>query len=158
MMFQAVYPPEEIEDWPGRHIEWAEFEWCARVWGDEGDLVSYVGIVLREASYDGQQVLVGGVGGVGTHPAARRRGYARMGLQKAVNFFSEEANVDFALLVCRAELIKYYSHLGWREFEGQLLVSQHGERVEFTFNRVMTLGIGSEAPIAGRIDLCGPPW
>ena len=30
-MFKAVYPPEEIGDWPGRHIEWAESEWCTRV-------------------------------------------------------------------------------------------------------------------------------
>ena len=71
-MFKAVYPPEEIGDWPGRHIEWAEFEWCARVWGYERELVSYIGIVLREASLDRRSVLVGGVGGVATHPEARR--------------------------------------------------------------------------------------
>jgi hypothetical protein len=39
-----------------------------------------------------------------------------------------------------------------------MLVRQRGELVEFTFNRVMTLGIMSEAPIAGKIDLNGPPW
>jgi hypothetical protein len=73
-LFKAVYPPEEIEDWPGRHIEWAEFELCIRVWGDDGELASYVGIIVREANFNGQPVLVEGVGGVGTHPAVRRGG------------------------------------------------------------------------------------
>jgi len=158
VLFQSVYPPEETADWPGLHLEWAEFEWCARVWGDDGELASYVGILVREASYDGQPVLVGGVGGVGTHPAARRRGYAEKGLQRAVDFFHENSEVGFALLVCRTNLVPYYARLGWQEFGGQLLVRQRGERVEFTFNRVMTLGIGSEAPIVGTIDLYGPPW
>lgn len=155
---RAIYPPEEIEDWPGRHIEWSEFEWCVRVRDQDGELVSYVGMLVREASYDGREVLVGGVGGVGTHPAARRRGYAGIGLDRAVEFFSQEAGVDFALLVCRPELIKYYSHLGWQEFGGRLMVRQHGEQVEFTFNRVMTLGIRYMAPTTGVIDLTGPPW
>jgi GNAT superfamily N-acetyltransferase len=157
-MFKAVYPPEENADWPGRHIEWVGSDWCARVRGESGELVSHVGIILREASYDGQPVLVGGVGGVATHPAARRKGYATLGIKKAVEFFSEEVHVDCALLVCRPGLMEYYSQLGWREFDGQLLVRQHGELVEFTFNRVMTLGIGSEAPKTGVIDLQGPPW
>jgi GNAT superfamily N-acetyltransferase len=155
---RAIYPPEEIEDWPGRHIEWSEFEWCVRVRDQAGKLASYVGVLVREASYDDRLVLVGGVGGVGTHPAARRRGYAGMGLNRAVEFFDQDAGVDFALLVCRPELIKYYFRHGWREFNGQLLVRQQGQQVEFTFNRVMTLGIRDKAPTTGIIDLNGPPW
>lgn len=123
---RAIYPAEETENWPGRHIEWSEFEWCVRVREQDGQLASYVGVLVREARYGDQQVLVGGVGGVGTHPAARRRGYAGMGLNRAIEFFDQEAEVDFALLVCRPELIKYYSRLGWREFNGRLLVRQHG--------------------------------
>ena len=157
-LFQAVYPPAETANWPGRHLEWAESEWCVRVWGDDGQLVSYVGILLREGKHNERPVLVGGVGGVGTHPAARRRGYAKKGMRRAVDFFLENPGVGFALLVCRTDLLPYYARLGWREFGGQLWVSQHGELAEFTFNHVMTIGIASEAPIAGTIDLCGPPW
>lgn len=157
-MSQAVYPPEEAENWPGRHIEWAGSEWCVRVWGDDGELVSYIGILIREGSHDSQPVLVGGVGGVQTHPMARRKGYASRGLRKAADFFREHTGVDFALLVCDTHLIPFYARLGWREFNGKLLVRQHGEAEEFTFNRVMTLGIDSEAPVTGTIDLCGPPW
>ena len=155
---QAVYPPAEAADWPGRFIEWANPEWCVRVWGPDGALASFVGVLLRHAAYNEQPVCIGGVGGVMTHPAARRRGYAKIGLHRASKFFSEQPNVGFALLVCEARLIQYYGSMGWREFTGKLWVRQHGEMAEFTFNRIMTLGISQEAPTVGAIDLCGPPW
>jgi hypothetical protein len=154
----AVYPPHEATDWPGRHLEWAAAEWCVRVWGDDGELVSYTGMVLRQATHDGQPVRIGGVGGVKTHPAVRRRGYAGLGLRRAVGFFHEQPDVAFALLVCAPHLIGYYSRLGWQEFAGRLLVEQHGTVAEFTFNRVMTYDIRCAGPVAGTIDLCGPPW
>lgn len=155
---QAVYPPEEAADWPGRHLEWAEHEWCVRARENEGELVSYVGVVLQEGTYNQQAVLVGGVGGIKTHPAARRRGHAERGLRRATDFFREVTAADFALLVCREELLSYYARLGWEAFGGKLWVRQHGQRAEFTFNRVMTLGIASERPVDGTIDLHGPPW
>jgi aminoglycoside 2'-N-acetyltransferase I len=154
----AVYPPETSADWPGRQIEWSAPEWCVRVLGEDGAPVSYVGIVLREARHDGRPVRVGGIGGVKTHPAARGRGLASVGIQRAVEFFREQPDVGFAVLVCEARLIGYYERLGWREFAGRLLVRQRGVVVEFTFNRVMTCGVRSAAPRAGVIDLLGPPW
>ena len=155
---QIVYPPAEATDWPGRHLEWAEPEWCVRVWEPSGQLVSYVGVLLRNATYNGQSVRVGGVGGVKTHPAARRRGYAGRGLQRAAEFFQERCSVAFALLVCDPRLLSYYASLSWREFVGTLWVAQYGSRAKFTFNRVMTLSVSGEAPANGTIDLGGPPW
>jgi ribosomal protein S18 acetylase RimI-like enzyme len=128
------------------------------VWGSGGELASYVGIILREGTLDRRQVLLGGVGGIGTHPAARRRGYAQMALRRAIDYFREKPEVEFALLVCEEDLIPYYARLGWRVFAGQLIVRQHGEPTVFTFNRVMTMGTAGEAPLIGTIDLCGPPW
>jgi hypothetical protein len=37
---------------------------------DGGNLASYVGIVSCHALYEGQAALVGGIGGVKTHPTA----------------------------------------------------------------------------------------
>jgi len=154
----AIYPPEEAATWPGRHLEWASPEWCVRVWGSSGELASYVGMHLRDGTYDTRQVLLGGVGGVGTHPKARRRGYADKGLRMAIDFFRQNPGVAFALLVCEEALIPYYERLGWQEFRGELIVRQRGEPVLFTFNRVMTIDIAFELPLIGTIDLCGPPW
>ena len=154
----AVYPPEEVEDWPGRRLEWSTPEWCVRVRGEDGLVASYVGLLVREAQQDGRPVLVGGIGGVKTHPAARRRGLAGRGIRRAVEFFRAQPGVAFAVLACAPHLIEYYSRLGWREFAGRLLVRQEGATVEFTFNRVMTCPVRAAAPQAGTVDLQGPPW
>lgn len=153
---QAVYPPEAVKDWPGRHIEWAKPGWCVRVHAD-GTLVSHVGVVIRDGTHDGLPRRIGGIGGVMTHPAARRKGYADAGIKRAIEFFCEEA-ADFGLLVCEDRLREYYGRQGWRDFGGELLVRQRGERTAFVFNRVMTLAVRVDAPISGTIDLCGPPW
>jgi len=154
----AVYPPDEWVDWPGHRLEWAAAEWCVRVWSDHGTLASYVGIVLRRARHNGRPVCIGGVGGVKTHPVARRRGYAALALRRAIEFFRDQPSIDFTLLACEQHLIQYYSQLGWQEFAGQLLVTQLGSATEFNFNRVMVRGVRAAAPLAGTIDLLGPPW
>lgn len=157
-LLQSVYPPEETTEWPGRHLEWAPSDWCVHVCDEQGRLLSYTGIVLRRAAYEGRPVRIGGIGGVKTHPAARRRGYARMGLERAIRFFREQQDVAFALLVCRPQLIGTYASMGWQEYDGRLLVRQFGKVTEFTFNRVMIHDVSSAAPRTGTIDLCGPPW
>lgn len=153
----AVYPPEEWADWPGRHLEWASPEWCVRVRTEDDVLASYVGVHVREAESDGRPVRVGGVGGVKTHPAARGRGFAAQGIRLAVEFLAER-DVGFALLVCEPRLVGYYARLGWREFAGRLMVRQRGVAAEFTLNRAMTHAVREGGPVAGTIDLCGPPW
>ena len=155
---QTVYPPEEASAWPGRELDWTAAEWGIRVVNSEGELVSFTGVVLRQVKIDGRSVWIGGVGGVKTHPAARRRGYAAIGLQRAMEFFHEQPDVEFALLVCEPELIEYYSRLGWKQFKGRLLTMQKGETEEFTFDRVMVIDVRSAGPMKGTLDLQGPPW
>lgn len=155
---RAVYPPEELDDWAGRHMEWATAEWGVCVTDESGALASYAGVVTRQGLLNEREVRIGGVGGVKTHPESRNRGHAARGLRKAIEFFHEQPDIEFALLVCEPRLIEYYSRLGWREFSGRLLTCQFGETVEFTFNQVMVIGIGSSAPQEGTIDLPGPPW
>jgi RimJ/RimL family protein N-acetyltransferase len=154
----AVYPPGQLADWPGRHVEWSAAEWCVRVRGDDDTLASYLGVYVRDAQCDSRLVRIGGIGNVKTHPTARRRGLASLGMGRAIEFLRQQPGVAFALLVCESHLLAYYARLGWREFGGRLLVKQRGAQTEFTFNRVMTHPIRSEAPADGTIDLCGPPW
>ena len=158
LLAEAVYPPRQTTDWPGRDVEWSTPEWCVRVRGDDDVLVSYVGVYIRAAQCDGRPVRIGGIGNVKTHPAFRRQGLAALAMRRATEFVREQPDAAFALLVCEPRLLGYYGRLGWQEFGGRLLVTQHGAACEFTFSRVMTHGIESEAPVAGTIDLCGPPW
>lgn len=153
---RAVYPPGELDDWPGLALEWATPEWCVRV-TDGGALVSYAGLYLRDATHDGRAVRVGGLGNVKTHPAARGRGHAGAAARRAAAVFAEWG-VAFGLLVCEPELLAYYARFGWEPFAGRLVVRQRGTAAAFTLCPAMTLGVGAAAPAAGIIDLCGPPW
>jgi RimJ/RimL family protein N-acetyltransferase len=154
----AVYPPEQMVNWPGRHVEWSKPDWCVRLRSEDGKLLSFVGVYVRDAACDGRSVRVGGIGNVKTHPQSRGQGLAAIGIRRAVEFFSAQPEIEFAVLVCEPQLIGYYARLGWQEFRGQLLVRQHEVPSEYTFSRVMTRSVHREAPDAGTIDLCGPPW
>jgi GNAT superfamily N-acetyltransferase len=154
----AVYPPDVAAAWPGRALEWAPQQWSVLGWDAEGAVLCYVGVLLREARWNGRAVRVGGIGGVKTHPASRGRGFATTALQRALDFFREQGNVDFGLLVCEPGLMPFYERLGWHRFPGELFVTQRQATVPFTFNLPMTMPIRLQDSLGGRIDLLGPPW
>ena len=155
---EAVYPPELASDWPGESMEWARPEMGVRVVDASGWLVSYVGVLTRQGLHDGTPVVIGGIGGVKTHPDARGLGYAALGMEHATQWLLDQPGVDFGLLVCQDELLSYYGNMGWKQFNGSLLTTQGDTSVEFTFNNVMTRDLAEEAPTEGIIDLLGPPW
>lgn len=152
----AVYPPEPNAEWPGREREWARPGWMVLV-SRETNIVSCTGIVLTEASVDGQMTVIGGVGGIATHPDHRGRGYAAVSVDEAIGWMRERG-AGFALLVCRDALVPYYAKHGWRLFEGVLRVTQFGEPEIFEFNEVMVRPVCGDAPSSGIVDLQGPPW
>jgi aminoglycoside 2'-N-acetyltransferase I len=154
----AVYPHEVAAAWPGRSIEWAPHQWGVVGWDADGAALCYVGVVLRDARWGDRAVRVGGIGGVKTHPASRGRGFATTAIQRALDFFHEQGDVDFGLLVCEPGLVPFYERLGWRRFPGELLVTQRRATMPFTFNLVMTTPVRLQEPLAGTIDLLGPPW
>lgn len=154
---EAVYPPDEEGAWEGASREWAAPQWGVFVRDDSGQLVSYTGVIRTAGTVDGRPVSIGGVGGIATHPKHRGHGYAPIGMGRALDYLVTR-NTHFALLVCRDELVDYYSKLGWVEFEGELMVTQFGAPELFTFNRVMVGDLNEPAPKAGTIDLEGPPW
>lgn len=154
---EAVYPPEDEGEWEGGSRDWASPQWGVFVRDDTGELVSYTGVVRREGAVDGVAAIIGGVGGIATHPDHRGRGYAALGMGRALDYLTSR-DIDFALLVCRNELVPYYEGLGWRLFPGTVVDTQFGEPETFTFNRVMVGDLISTAPTGGTIDLKGPPW
>ena len=155
----AVYPPEVAAVWPGRTIEWAARQWSVIVSDDvECQAIAHAGIVIRQARWNDCDVKVGGIGGVMTHPEFRGRGFASIAVNRAVDFFREQDDIDFALLVCKSALIPLYERFGWRTFSGDLHVKQHGESVKFTFNLPMTYPLRLTEELGGTIDLLGPPW
>ena len=154
---EAVYPPD-TRSAEALQIEWSDSMWTVFIRDDNDKLVSYMGLITRDAKFDGDSFFIGGIGGVATHPDARRQGYAGFGLKKSAEVLRNELKVDFSLLVCRDELIPYYQKFGWIHFKGDMMVDQSSGKTKFTFNKPMLLEGIKPIPQCDTIDLCGKPW
>jgi predicted GNAT family N-acyltransferase len=154
----AVYPPKPGAAKNPSPIKWARPQWRILIRDAEDQLVSHVGVLTRLGAGDDIEFLIGGIGGVMTHPAQRGRGYASAGIQRATDFLRREMGVDFSLLVCRADLMAYYQRLGWSAFAGDTLVRQNSIKSIFTWNEVMVIAAAQALPSCRVLDLCGLPW
>jgi len=138
-------------------LEWTdEADW--RVWLEiEGEIVSFLIIVVREARVGETPVRLAGIGGVATHPAHQRRGYAAQVMDAAAVFMRDSLRVDFGHLLCSPDLLPYYARFGWQAVEGPLLVDQPGGKISLDHIH-MILPCASDLWPAGTLDLCGLPW
>ena len=153
----AVYPPEVLETLPSRFFAWARPEWSVMLW-DGDELLSRVGLLVRDASHNGTPKRIGGIGGVATHPASQGKGYASQSMREAAKRFEEELNVHYALLFCVPGLIPFYGRLGWKSFQGQIFVEQPTGKIEFAAFGAMVLDVKEKSPLDGVLDLKGLPW
>jgi hypothetical protein len=78
-------------------------------------------------------------------------------MQHATEFFEREWKVDAGLLFCRPELMAYYSSLGWKGFDGPVLIEQPEGNIASPM-RVMTLPFNERNWTSGSIDLRSFPW
>jgi GNAT superfamily N-acetyltransferase len=150
---------------------WVVADWHVLGW--EGDLlVSHVDITERTASVGGNELRLGGIGGVVTLEAWRKRGLASAAMQKAAEFLREELAVPFGLLVCDPALAPYYQKLGWQIVDGPLIFDQpasfqpgldqvvlRGPIHKVTLEgAILVLPCREHNWPAGLIDLRGLPW
>jgi aminoglycoside 2'-N-acetyltransferase I len=156
-LWAAVYPPEVIAALPNRAITWAAPQWSLLLWDDD-QLVTRVGLMVRDISHDGVSKRIGGVGGVMTHPDRRGQGLARHALHAAAQWFATEGQVAYVLLFCRADLVAFYQRLGWQPYLGTVWVEQPQGKLAFTDNEALVLDIHEQAPRYGTLDLQGLPW
>ena len=157
-LFKSVYPPHVVAALPWANIAFAQPELRVLIQDDSGDVVSHVGIVRREVTWNGRIMRAGGIGGVATRADRRGRGYASMALDAAIQTLRDEGSIDFALLFCEPRLVPFYAVRGWRPFEGDIYAEQPEQgRILFTAIAPHVLKI-RQAPLKGTIDLCGLPW
>jgi predicted GNAT family N-acyltransferase len=153
----AVYPPEVIATLPGRFFTWASPQWSVLLW-DQGELVSRVGLIVRETLNDGVTKNIGGIGGVITHPARQGQGLASQTMREASRRFDADLKVSYALLFCQPHLVGFYTRLMWKPFHGKVFVEQPQGKVEFSSNGAMILDVREQAPLNSVLDLNGLPW
>jgi aminoglycoside 2'-N-acetyltransferase I len=150
---REVYSPQYMASVVWRDVVWAQADKRVVV-RDEGRVVCHAGLFFRDGTLDGAPVRMGGVGGVMTSPAARKRGYASVAMRRAADAMD---GADFGLLFCEAQNIALYAGLGWRVFGGSVHCVQPAGPFLFDMMPAMILPLRA-APERGAIDLCGLPW
>ena len=146
----------KIFDGQDQGLKWAKADWLALIW-EGNELASQVEIVERSAKVGEQPVRLGGVGGVATGPAWRRRGLATLAMQQAMEFMRTELDVEFGLLICDTEKVPFYARLGWQLAGELLVIDQPAGKIDFPTPVMVWPCQGKEWPV-GTIDLCGLPW
>ena len=156
-LFDAVWPPEVVEKLPWGHLVFAYPELRVLVQADPEGVVSHVGVQRREVTWNGRKMRAGGIGGVLTRADFRRRGYASIALNAAIQTLKDEGSTDFALLFCEPHDVPFYTGRGWKPFDGEVFCEQPQGRVRFEATAPYVYHL-KRAPPTGVIDLCGLPW
>jgi aminoglycoside 2'-N-acetyltransferase I len=155
-LHDAIWP-REAADKPWRHIQWANADLRVLIDAPEGGLACHVGIYFRTIVWNGHNIHIGGIGGVMTREDCRRRGYATLALDAAIQTIKANEAARFALLVCEEKNFSFYRQRGWHAFDGELYCEQPSGRIKFELMAPFVFDI-KPAPRKGVIDLKGLPW
>jgi aminoglycoside 2'-N-acetyltransferase I len=156
-LFDEVWPPHVLETLPWGNIEFALADLRVLVRAESGDVACHVGIFRRTVTWNGRKMRAGGIGGVATREVFRRRGYASVALDAAMQTLRNEGSIDFALLFCEPHHAPFYQKRGWQPFDGEIYAEQREGRIRFEAIAPYVHEL-KRAPRRGTIDLCGLPW
>ena len=161
-LFDAVWPPDVLEKLPGGHIKWANADLRVLIEtpneAPERGLACHVGIYFRTVIWGGRKFHIGGIGGVSTRADCRRRGYASIALNAAVQTMRDNEAAQFALLFCEPHHFAFYQSRGWHRFTGDVFAEQPDGKIRFEAMTPHVFDLKRRAPQQGTIDLCGLPW
>ena len=141
-------------------IEWAMSSTWFVLGRLGGRLVSLIGVLDRTIQVAGQNLAIGGIGGVATHPDFQRRGFAAMLLQAAKEEMlrrSSSHSYDFAMLFCDLKKATYYAKQGYYLIHNPIYILQSAGRVLFEEYQ-MVLPLSGKPWPEGDVDVNGPPW
>lgn len=156
-LFDAVWPREVVEKLSWGQVKWAHPDLRVLIEAPSGGLACHVGIYFRTVTWNGRKFDAGGIGGVATREDCRRRGYASIALNAAIQTLRDHEAVRFALLFCEPHNFAFYQARGWHPFSGEVHAEQPGGKIRFEAMAPFVFDLG-RAPREGTIDLCGLPW
>jgi len=156
-LMEAVWPSQDVARRPWGNLHWAHADLRVLIDAPDGSLACHVGIYFRTVTWNGQKVHAGGIGGVSTREDCRRRGYASLALDGAVQTMRANDAVKFALLFCEPHNFAFYEARRWDRFDGDIFCEQPDGRIRFDAMTPFVFDI-QRAPRRGTIDLCGLPW
>ena len=114
-------------------------------------VVAAAGLIIREASFNGNLVQIGGVGGVMTMPARQGTGIGRIVMEAVASIMAGFPEMQFAMLFCESKNIAFYQKLGWSNFEGVVEVQQDSGKLVYDIMQAMVRPVHGEAPVGGRL-------
>ena len=157
-LFEAVWPPDVVQKLPWGQVRWAHADLRVMIETPSDGLACHVGIYFRNVTWNGRKLPIGGVGGVATRADCRRRGYASIALNAAVQTMRDHDAVQFALLFCEPHNSAFYQSRGWQPFTGDIYTEQPDGKIRFEVMAPFVFDLKRRAPLRGTIDLCGLPW
>ncbi|HUN96629.1 MAG TPA: GNAT family N-acetyltransferase [Bradyrhizobium sp.] len=156
-LFDAIWPPEVVEKLPWAGVTFAHAELRVLIQNEAEEVLCHVGLYRRVITWNGHKIPAAGIGGVLTREHVRRRGYASIALNAAIQTLKDEGSTPFALLFCEPHNAPFYMARGWKPFDGEVYVEQPQGRVRFEAIAPYVHKL-KHAPEKGVIDLCGLPW
>jgi len=156
-LYDAVWPPDVLAKLPWGEVQFAHADLRVLIEAPSGGLACHAGIYFRTVTWNGRKFDAGGIGGVMTRADARRRGYASIALNAAIQTMRDHEAVRFALLFCEPHNRAFYQSRGWHPFTGEIYAEQAGGKIRFEALAPLVFDLG-RAPREGVIDLCGLPW
>jgi GNAT superfamily N-acetyltransferase len=153
----AVYPPEVLATAVWRDVVSARATLRILVY-DVDMLISAVGLLFRRGTIYGTATDIAGIGGVMTHPDARRRGFGKAAMEAAHEVIVRDHGSAFGLLFCETRNYGFYQGLGWRFFDGIVIAEQPNSTGPYQVMAPFVRPFHGKTPPGGTIDLCGLPW
>ncbi|WP_240512458.1 GNAT family N-acetyltransferase [Streptomyces griseoruber] len=122
----------------------------------EGRPVASAGWLLRDMAFDGSPRRTAGLGGVLVHPAYRHQGIARTVISVAVEH-ARAAGAKTMVLLCRPDLVPFYTQLGWRRASAPVAFRQPGSTRTLPVTTMIYDLVGLPHPTVS-VDLRGLPF
>jgi predicted acetyltransferase len=157
-LFNAVWPPQVLAQLPWADIVFAHPDLRVLVQNEAEEVLCHVGLYRRQIIWNGHKIRAGGIGGVLTREDSRRRGYASIALNAAIQTLKDEGSTPFAMLFCEPRTAPFYVGRGWKPYDGEVYAEQPEGRIRFGAIAPYVYDIKGRAPQNGTIDLCGLPW
>jgi len=122
----------------------------------DGEFSGFVGLMKREAMFDGRQKLIGGIRGLVIDPKWRKRGLGKIIMAEAHKVIFRTLKADLGFLLCLKELEPFYAALGWQTVRCQVFLNNKNQKVAWTAVAMM-LSRAADSPLETfqEIDLLG---
>ena len=120
------------------------------------NFAGFVGLMKREAVFDGQKKLIAGVRGLVVDTRWRRKGLGKVLMREAHKVIFRTLKADYGLLLCLGDLEAFYASLGWKPLQCQVFVENENRKAMWT-ESAMILPEEADSTLAtfNEIDLMG---